>query len=161
MLDYIIHAADMNLHYGKVHLEDIPVDMFCAQPNGFINHPAWLVGHIVTSYAAAMGALGTPPNLPDGWDTLFGMDSSPHADAGRYPEKQELLKYYAENHLRLTVTLRNASPDSLEHPIQIPELKAHFKTAGDLAIAIMTTHEGIHLGQLGSWRCAIGMDMHL
>lgn len=161
MIDYVIHAADMNLHYGKVHLEDIPPERFCEIHDDTATHPAWIAGHICVSYGTALKLLGLPIDNPPEWEDLFGIQSRAVPNPQRYPEKKELMKVFGLDHIRLAVALRNASPHSLEHPVDIPELKDHFKTVGDLVVSVMTTHEGIHLGQLSVWRRAAGMTLHV
>jgi hypothetical protein len=38
-----------------------------------------------------------------------------------------------------------------------PEYRAFFPTIGDAAFYLMAFHEGWHLGQLSTWRRAIGL----
>ena len=50
MMDYILTASRRNLAYGTMLLEDIEDARMCDQSGTLVNHPAWIVGHIVGSY---------------------------------------------------------------------------------------------------------------
>jgi len=161
MLDHIIHVSNMNLHYAKVHLEDIPSEEMCTQPGAQINHPAWISGHITLAYAGAADMLGIDNGLPEQWRSLFGFWVEPCPDATAHPGKADLLATYERYHALVTEALPNASPELLASPLQDEVMSKIFPTCGDMITAVLTIHEGLHLGQLSAWRREMGMPLHI
>lgn len=159
MIDIILRIAERNLQYAKVHLEDIDESKWCVQPSGVINHPAWIVGHIACSYDMLAGMLQLPPALPTEWGKLFGWGSTPVSDRALYPSKQALLDALDRQHKRLADAVAKARPETLARPIEDEMLRRILPTVGDCVCSILTSHEAIHLGQLGAWRLAMGMPL--
>ena len=84
------------------------------------------------------------------------MGAKPLVDRSKYPAKAELLKALEEAHIRLADAVSKATPEALAEPA--PErMRARFPTVGHTILALMTSHEASHLGQLSAWRRALGM----
>jgi hypothetical protein len=121
------------------------------------NHPLWVVGHLTASEASIVSGMikGEQPNLPEGWNTLFGMGSQPVSDASKYPSKAELLAAFetvrAET-LELLAGLADADLDKPSASSPNPEL---FGTVGR-CLATLVNHQGFHVGQIADARRALG-----
>ena len=89
----ILHGFRLNIEYLIQLIEDVKEDDMQAQPNGFVNHPAWTVGHITTSNEIAAKVMGRPYSLPAEWDDLFkrrgpGDPRVPNPNREAYPTKK-------------------------------------------------------------------------
>lgn len=159
MIDIILRISARNLQYARTHLEDIEDSKWAHQPSGVINHPAWIVGHIAGSYEMLAAMLELPPTLPADWADKFGWGSTPVADRSAYPSKQALLDALDSQHRRLADAIAKVRPETLAKPIEDEMLRQILPTVGDCVYSILTSHEAIHLGQLGAWRLAMGMAL--
>jgi uncharacterized damage-inducible protein DinB len=84
------------------------------------------------------------------------MGSIPSGDAADYPGKVELLEELRGQHERVSEAMAAVDAERLQQPTP-PRLRERFPTIGDFAAALMTMHEGHHLGQLAAWRRALGL----
>ena len=159
MMDYILTASRRNLAYGTMLLEDIEDARMCDQSGTLVNHPAWIVGHIVGSYDVIAKLLGLPEAMPKEWAGLFGWGKGPVADRSLYPSKAELVAAFAGQHERIAAALAAASPETLARPIENEMMRKFAPRVGDAAVGLATCHEAIHLGQLSAWRVAMGMPL--
>jgi hypothetical protein len=145
--------ATMNKYLGA-----IPEDKITAQPNGLANHALWTYGHLATTCSWGLSVIAGPgAAVPEGYEKLFGMDSTPTADASQYPPLAEVKKYYDELHERLVIALHGMTDADLEAPI---EAMGFAKTKGDLATKL-AWHEGWHLGQVADLRRVLGITAKL
>ncbi len=160
MRAHVLHALRSNLFYAKASLEDIPDDQMSFRPLGDMNPPAWIAGHIVHSYEDAAALLGGRNQLPEGWDALFGMGSEPTTDLSAYPTKARLVAALDDTHQRVDALLADVDEALLQQPTPDDAMRDFFPTVGDMVVAIVTFHEGVHLGQLAAWRSAVGSCRH-
>ncbi|MBT4815472.1 MAG: DinB family protein [Lentisphaerae bacterium] len=161
MMNHVIHVANMNLHYARVHVEDIPPEQMCLQPRPQVNHPAWILGHITLAYAGAGALLGVECALPEQWQTLFAFWEEPCPDPAAHPSKDDLWAAYERCHGLVTSALPGASAELLASPLEDEMMSRVFPTSGDMITAVLTIHEGVHLGQLSAWRRQMGMALHI
>ena len=62
------------------------------QPEEGLNHPIWILGHVVSSANGVVLVRCKGEGMLDGsWHKRFGMGSQPVADAGAYPSRAETL----------------------------------------------------------------------
>lgn len=161
MKEHVSHAASMNAYYAQVHLSDIPAERWCELPDGVPYHPAWIVGHVASSYALVGRLVGVDTGVPEAWTDLFGWGSSPEPDASKYPAKDELISIFQLSHMRLVDRLGTATAEelSVENPNEM--IRRFFPTVGDCIVSILTVHTATHMGQLSVWRRAMGMDLKI
>jgi hypothetical protein len=160
MRDAVLNAFGINRAYGAQLLADIPADQFTHQPAGLKNHPAWTVGHLAVSLDAAADLLGGGQELPENWSKLFGMGSQPTGDAAAYPDKATLVASLESQCERVAAAYESATPGQLAG--QTPEAFRNMLPTVEAAIVfLLTGHHATHLGQLSSWRRAMGMDFAL
>ena len=146
----------MNLKRAGRLVDDLTGEQMVAQPSGVINHPAWTLGHLGATSDALAGMLGLPSTFPDAWREACRMGSIPSGDAADYPGKAELLEQLRAQHERVAEAVAAVDAERLQQPTP-PRLRERFPTIGDFAAALMTMHEGHHLGQLAAWRRALGL----
>ena len=156
MIQHLLFVYDMNLKRAERLVDDLTDEQMVAQPSGVINHPAWTLGHLGATSDALAGMLGLPSTFPDAWREACRMGSIPSGDAADYPGKAELLEQLRAQHERVAEAVAAVDAERLQQPTP-PRLRERFPTIGDFAAALMTMHEGHHLGQLAAWRRALGL----
>jgi hypothetical protein len=85
----VLHSFAYCLDFLRQQVADVAAPDMVAQPNGIINHPAWVIGHLTVTCQLLGGAIGLPKWLPDDWPMRFGTGSVPVADASLYETKQD------------------------------------------------------------------------
>jgi len=156
VLQHVLHIYGMNLGFAKRLVKDLSDDQMCAQPHGVVNHPAWSLGHLAVAADAAGVTLGLSSELPTGWAETFKTGGTPAPDKSLFPKKDEILGVLEAQHARVAQALSTVDPAVLTAPAH-EKRRAHFPTAGDFAIFLMTAHEMDHLGQIAAWRRAMGL----
>ena len=142
------------LGYGELLLSDVTESEMTAQPVDGMNHPAWVLGHLAIAFDRHAEYAGVERELRN-WDSLFGMGSTPSADADAYPSKDELLKAWKAAGERFAAAVESANEAALQTPTEGP-LVGPFPTTADFLSFSLTSHTSIHLGQLSAWRKAMG-----
>ncbi len=156
MIQHLLFVYGMNLKRAGRLVDDLTEEQMVAQPSGVINHPAWTLGHLGATSDALAGMLGLPSTFPDAWREACRMGSIPSGEAADYPGKAELLEQLRAQHQRVAEAVAAVDDERLQQPTP-PRLRERFPTIGDFATALMTMHEGHHLGQLAAWRRALGL----
>ena len=156
MIQHLLFVYGMNLKRAGRLVDDLTEEQMVAQPSGVINHPAWTLGHLGATSDALAGMLGLPSTFPDAWREACRMGSIPSGEAADYPGKAELLEQLRAQHQRVAEAVAAVDGERLQQPTP-PRLRERFPTIGDFATALMTMHEGHHLGQLAAWRRALGL----
>ena len=157
MIQHVLHTYTMNLGFAKRLVADLPEDQMCEQPHGVVNHPAWSLGHLAVAADRLATLLGLGSDLPDGWENLFKTGGTPSPDRSLFPGKGELLRVMVQQHARIAQGMSDAAAAALAQPHPNEKSRAHFPTVGDYAIFLMTAHEMDHLGQIATWRRAMGL----
>lgn len=143
-------------------VEDIPASRMTEQPGTppLANHPAWTLSHL-NAYAGLLLTLLDDHSVPntDAELAQFGYGTTPIADPAAYPTKAELLAQFTERHERIAALVAEKHADDFPRPAP-EQFQPHSPTIGHLAIILMTTHLGHHLGQLHQWRRAAGIAAH-
>lgn len=156
MMQHLLFVYDMNLKRAERLVADLTDQQMVAQPHGVINHPAWTLGHLGATSDALAGALGLPSTFPDAWREACRVGSIPSGDAADFPGKAELLEQLRAQHERVAKAVTAADAERLRQPAP-PRVRERFPTVGDFTAALMTMHEGHHLGQVAAWRRAMGL----
>ncbi len=157
MQEHVLRASAVNLEYAKKLVADIPQDKMCAQPAPGMNHAAWVLGHIAFVFDSMIRVFDQKPTMSPEWLELFNVASKPTSDRARYPSKAALLEAYEKNYLRIVAAIKAAGPEALAREFPNPKLRPTLPTVGVAMVHILTSHQGLHLGQLSAWRRAQGM----
>ena len=157
MKDYVLRAAGVNLDYAKKLVADIPDDKMCVQPAPGMNHAAWVLGHLTFVADSMIRIFDQPFAMPKEWVELFNLASKPTSELAKYPTKAALLEAYEKAYARLTEAVKAAPPEAFERELPNPKLRLTLPTVGVAMVHILTSHHGLHLGQLSAWRRAQGL----
>lgn len=162
----VVAQYDFNLAYTKILIEDLDdVQMTTIPSNGLENHPAFTIGHLVSGSAMVAEELGGEFEMPDNWADLFirkgpGDPRKPDPDKGKYPSKQLLINELEHQHNKVKHLSTKVDENKLSENIKW-RFSNYMPTLLDLITFMCTTHESMHLGQLGAWRRAMGLDSAL
>lgn len=154
----ILDIFTMTHQFIRRAVEDIPESRMTEQPGTLVNHPAWSTAHL-NAYAAVLLTLLDDPSVPDAdaEHAQFGYGSTPVANPAAYATKDVLLAQFTERHARIAAVVAEKHAEYFPRPA--PEkFQPHSPTIGHVAIILMTTHLGHHLGQLNQWRRAAGVS---
>jgi len=157
MVDEIIRSYARTLDYLRRLVDDIPDEFMARQTGGAVNHPAWILGHLIHSAQAIGGEIGLPPWLPSNWHRQFGTGSTPASDRSQYPKKATLLAALTDGQKRITERLNELGDQGLSGPLPDVRYREEFPTLGHAVLHILTSHAAIHVGQLTVWRRAVGL----
>lgn len=136
--------------------EDIPADKLTYQPFPGANHALWIQGHLASTDDYFLTALGRRKSeLPAAWGALFGMGSSPAADARKYPALSEVRDALARCRESLLGWFRSLSASQLDAALP-DDLKGFAPNHVGLMFSL-AWHEGLHTGQLSAIRKSLGL----
>jgi uncharacterized damage-inducible protein DinB len=149
----------LSLHMKTLHelVGDLDDARMTQQPAGVPNHPAWTLGHIAFSFQGIGEEIGLEPWLPADWEKRVGTGSTPVAEAGRYPTKQELLETLADAERRVRERLSAMDEAALNEPLPDERVRQILPTLGHAVLHVLVGHTAAHLGQLAVWRRAMGL----
>ena len=128
-----------------------------AQPNGIMNHPAWVIGHLTHACQLLGGAIGLPLWLPNNWAERFGTGSVPVANAARYGTKTSALETLGDAQSRITAAVAKLTDTSLDAPFPEESYRDVFPTIRHALTQVMVGHTANHIGQVSVWRRAMGL----
>ncbi len=140
-------------------LADIHEDQLSFQPVAGINHPAWILGHLLAlEWKIARGVLGRPLHivLDAGWREVYGIGSAPKSDRRIYKSKEFYMNGLAETAGQIRAFIGEKSDADLDAPNPDPEMGRFFPTIAITLVAAVT-HRAYHSGQLATWRKAAGL----
>lgn len=138
-------------HYTHLLVADLSERQMIQQPVPGINHPTWILGHLIVGADYAAQLLGDEQRCSPGFLQTYGPGSQPTENLWDYLGKEELLSGLANQQERVMELASTVSEKRLGLPQKL--LFVDFlPTVGDLVAHLMTTHPCIHLGQLSAWR---------
>ena len=157
MLEHVLRASQSNVAYANKLVADLSEEQMCAQPAPGMNHAAWVLGHLAFVFDSMTAVFDQKPTMTPEWKTLFNLASKPLPDATAYPSKAELLAAYETNYGRIVELVRATNEEMLAREFPNPRLRPLLPTVGVAMVHILTSHQGVHLGQLSAWRRALGL----
>jgi hypothetical protein len=63
-MEPVLHSFAYCLDFLREQVADVPAEDLVAQPNGIMNHPAWVIGHLTFVCQLLGGQSGYPPGCP-------------------------------------------------------------------------------------------------
>lgn len=138
---------------------DLTDAQFVAQPPGIsaiLNHPAWIFAHL-NVYAPLCTAMLARKPFTDPIDHPFGQKSEVSPRAADYPARSALLAAYQRTHDEAQQALESADDKVFGESNPVERWRAMHPTIGDMLMTLMVKHESHHLGQLSTWRRAMGL----
>jgi hypothetical protein len=157
MVDAIIGSLAKTVDFLDRLVADVPEELMIAQPHSAVNHPAWVIGHLVYSFQLIGGEMGLPSWLPLGWEQRFGTGSLPSAVRDEYPSKAELLESLADGQRRVCARLVELGERGLAVPLPDERYRHVFPTLGHAVLHVLTSHAAVHVGQVSAWRRVVGL----
>jgi hypothetical protein len=153
----VLHSFAYSLDFLRQQVADVaPPDMI-AQPNGVMNHPAWVIGHLTNACQMLGRSIGLPKWLPKDFGKRFGYGSMPVADAALYPKKEEALDMLRDAQDRFTQAVDLLNDSQLDQPFPVESYLYVFPTIRHALTQVLVGHTAYHVGQIGVWRKAMGL----
>lgn len=153
-LGAVIRVSGFSDGYLKKLVADIPDEDMASQSEGVVNHPAWTLGHIAVANNFAIQMIGADWCLPESWRELFGPGSNPTPVRDDYPSKADLLEAVERVSSAAMSALESVSNEQLDSETPSEMLRDAFPTVRGAVTFMLTSHVGVHLGQLAAWRTA-------
>ena len=158
MLDALIHTIKLTRDSTLKLVADLSDDQLALQPAPKMNHPAWILGHLLLvdgNFLTLAG--GIAPTLEPNWKDIYGGGSTPVADKSKYKPKQWYLDHMAAVRNQIVERLKVLTPDDMAKPHPDPARRERFPTVGHTMFIYGTWHEAYHAGQLSAWRRVLGL----
>lgn len=153
----VLHSFAYCLDYLREQVAELDASEMVAQPNGIMNHPSWVIGHVTHTCQLLGGTIGLSPWLPDDWAERFGTGSRPVADAAAYETKQEALAILRDAQSRITEAVYGLDDSRLDRPFPDETYRDVFPTIRHALTQVLVGHTANHIGQLSVWRRAVGL----
>jgi DinB superfamily len=153
----VLHSFAYCLAFLSEQVADVPEEGMAAQPNGNMNHPAWVIGHL-TFICQALGlAIGLPEWLPQDWPKRFAPGTAPIGDASLYETKKDSLAILHDAQSRITQAVDQLDDSHLDQPFPDESYRDVFPSIRHALTQVLVGHTSYHIGQLGNWRKAMGL----
>jgi hypothetical protein len=164
----IVTGAERMLGLGEALLKDVPDEKFArfAAPGGTpieANHPAFIYGHLSLYPTRIFGAAGLDGSAiapSDRFVELFenGKVCMDDPDGSIYPGRAEIVDLFVRGHRAAIDAVGGLTDEQLkaEHTIE-GRMAEMFPTVGHVASFLLVGHTMMHLGQMSTWRRAIGL----
>jgi hypothetical protein len=142
-------------------LEATPRELWFEQPDACRSCVAWQVGHLaVSQYGLLMfRQRGRRPEdldlIPGRFRKQYGRGGTPPTEATGQPDAEALLERLSKVHAAALDELREADPQRLLEPVEMPYAVYPIKLG---AVLFCPLHEQLHAGQIGILRRALGLD---
>lgn len=156
---FLADNLQKSIAYGMELAKEIPAEQFAHTPQPNMNHPAWSYGHLALYPERGFKLMGREDlaQEDEAWNALFKAGVECDADASKYPGKDELLERFKSRH-ELVAELLPGVPDSVfAADLPIPEMADFFPKIGHALHFLFANHVMMHLGQVSTWRRAMGM----
>ena len=166
----IARQGSVTLGVADYMLNGVGSDVFARQPadgrGGRIdcNHPAFVLGHLSLYPPKILSALECelgPAAAPETYAELFapGVSCRDDPDGRIYPPMDSILAQFRAAHQTLLEILPALGDAQLEavNPNETMRDRLGLKTVGDACAFVLTGHAQFHLGQLSTWRRAMGL----
>src|SRR5687768_8167421 len=151
----VLHSFAYALDFLREQVADVAEGDMVAQPNGIVNHPAWVVGHLTHSCELLGGVVGLPGWLPGDFARRFGTGSVPVADAAAYEAKDAALARLGDAQSRISRAVREMDDRRLDAPFPDESYRAVFPTVRHAITQVLVGHAANHVGQVTVWRRAM------
>jgi hypothetical protein len=153
----ILHSFNYCLDYVRDLVADLDASNMSARKAGIANHSSWIVGHLTHSCQELGRVIGLDPWLPADWAARYGTGSVPRSDADAYEPKHAALEMLRDSQTRLSEAVARLSEEDLDRPFPTESYREIFPTVRHALTQVMLSHTAYHVGQLATWRKAMGL----
>ena len=140
-------------------LTDMREDQLADQPIAGMNHPAWILGHLLTFEHRIAGDIMHRPlqvSLDADWLEVYGIGSTPKSQRRLYKSREFYMTALQETAAQIAAYIAEKSDADLEAPNPDPQFSSALPTMAKL-LGAAVTHRAYHSGQLAIWRKAMGL----
>lgn len=166
--DTIIPGAKLALGYAEGLAAAIPEDkascFACTDGTNKINasHPTFNLGHLALYASKLLEVMGqdpAPAAVPANYAELFaaGVECKDDPDSTIYPPFQEVYNNYKKGYQAVIDAIPNVPEETFAAQNPNEGMRERFPTVGSLAAFLTSGHPMMHLGQISTWRRAIGL----
>ncbi len=152
----INHTRSMTLKL----VADLTDDQLVQQPAPKVNHPAWVLGHLLQvehAFLSLVTGKPAPTWIDDQWKATYGQKSEPVADKSKYKPKSFYIEHLVAAREETIAGLKAMKPEDFQKPHPDPARRDRFPTVGHAVMLYGTWHEAYHSGQLSTWRRVLGL----
>lgn len=156
IISVITHTRNQTLKL----VSDLSDDQLCVQPAPKMNHPAWVLGHLLLvdhSFLKTIGGPEMPAWIDDTFKATYGGKSEPVADKSKYKPKQYYIEKLSAVREQIYAQLKALTTDDLHQPHPDPARRERMPTVDHAITFYGTWHEAYHSGQLSTWRRVQGL----
>ncbi len=139
---------------------DLSDDQLTIQPAPKVNHPAWVLGHLLSTehgFLSLITGQPVPAWIDDDYKATYGMKSEPVADKTKYKPKSFYIERLAAVREQILARLKQMKAEDFNAPHPDPVRRERFPTVGHMVMLYGTWHEAYHAGQLSTWRRVQGL----
>lgn len=152
-----LHSFAYSLDFLREQVADVAPDSMAAHSGAAVNHPMWVIGHLVATCEQLSLALGAAAWLPTDWHARYGTGSTPVADASRYESKPHALDALRDAQSRITATVQRLNDEQLDQPFPDESLLPVFPTLRHAVLHVLVAHTAYHVAQVAAWRKAMNL----
>ena len=143
---FALNLAEQTMFKSLEEIDDLPLT-FPTQQGGC--HPLWVLGHLTFIEGVAYEIFTGGENVAAEWAGLFGPDTKPTDEPGKYPSIDKVRARYLhlrQMNLQFLDSLSDADLDT-PTPWQPKGVEEHFATRGK-ALLTVALHQMAHRGQI-------------
>lgn len=157
-VESIVYAWDNQLNYMLALLADLSDEQMLLRPQGKMNHPAWIVGHVSIYHPIIVDLLAGRTFADAKDDEKFGFAGrGPVDDPAAYGSKQSMVERFADGHERVAQALLAAKPADFQRKPSLVRWATAYPTVEFMLPDLLLHHESLHIGQVSIWRRAAGL----
>ncbi len=158
-----VYSWDNQCRYALALLSDVTDEQFVTRPGAEtsetpMNHPAWILGHVSLYHPLTVKLLACKAFDDPADDRLFGFRGQGPIDSIEpYGSKQEMVDRFEAGHEAVAQVILAAPPEAFTQPPSLARWAEMYPTVEFLLPDLLLFHEGMHIGQISTWRRAAGL----
>ncbi|MGD0463114.1 MAG: DinB family protein [Tepidisphaeraceae bacterium] len=155
-LERTADVLNRNLEMVKATLSDFSDADFYTRPCPGANHPAWQIGHLISSETGMVSAMDpkAAAKLPEGFDKKFTKETAKKDDPAFFGSKAQLMDQFAKTRAATIAWVKTLKPADLDKPAPEP-LRSFAPTLGHV-LEMLPMHVAMHMGQFQVTRRRLG-----
>lgn len=156
MRDYLLAHSKFFTNMAVLYIEDVPDERLAELPTGLTNHAAWLIGHLASTNDFFRTLTEPSFKRDEAWREKFGGGSKPTSDRAAYPSKSVIVDRFVDSSAVVRDKVAAMSDAALAAPVTEERIAGFFPTIGQFAVHVLLAEKAFHVGQLSTWRRAMG-----
>lgn len=159
----LLPGFERTLGLAEAIVSGIDASKFARTPESAptMNHPAFVIGHLSIYPDRALAMIGkedAAKPMP-GYEELFnpGARCQDDPDGTIYPAMDEIVAHFTERYHALKDHLASVTDETMLSEMPNEKFRHVFPTTGSGVSFLTGSHLMFHLGQISSWRRAMGL----